>query len=528
MPFRSLLALSSFLLPAPLQAAPPPARAEQAPSAPVRRTQEEKDAARLAERPQANEFELAVEAVRTRLSAAQAGNAAALEAGDLATLLDALRAAAPEHATNAAQALALGNALFVLAPAEARAAHAKAFELAPKERSVLAAWGRELQREGRLSEAAHAYQGALEAGHPDALVLNGLRAACLLNSGAIDPALEAWAACSPFQARTDLETALREIHLHGDKEMQRVRLIARVRAGDLDALEPLLVLDLAWTNDDKDYPLSNRAYVARDLALAAEKLGKESRRFVELEFLANGRMGMEPRPKDAPPQPELPVGRGEGTGFGAALPPSAVEKGGRKLGFMGWGKDKKNFPVSSALAPAIYKMLFLDGDIVSTEWVGWFDGEMRARATSEKGDLDAALLLMDLYEESITRRFDGWEKLPEKLAEWQGTVWGRYKDVRVAQRNLAWRAKELQADDPVLKEASERFGDDVKIVSRAIEVARKAGKVPEALFISSARAAIASENVLEANRAMSELRALRTKKAESDAENVKSGAPTPK
>lgn len=489
----------------------------------------QKELAKLAARPQPNEFEVAVEAARTRLSAARAEQAAAFDAGNLEALLGAYRAAVPNREKDAAEALAFAGALVGLDPAAAEAQVNRAFELAPKERAVIAARGRALHRQGRFLEAADAYQAAIDAGHMDTLVLYGLRAAALLEAGKIDDALAAWQSTNAFQARTDLENALRDVHERTDKDVQRVRLVAKVRAGELDALEPLLLLDLSWTNDDKDYPLSHREHVAHDLALAAEKLGKDSRRYVELEFLANGRMGMEPRPKDAPPPPDVPVGRGEGTGFGAALPPSAVEKGGRKLGFMGWGKDKKNFPQSSVLAPAIYKMLFLDGDIVSTEWVGWFDAEMRTRATSEKGDLDCALLLMDLYEESIVRKFDGWEKLPDKLAEWQTTTWTRYKDVRVAQRILAWRGKDLTADDPVLKEAVERFGDDVKIVNRAIDAARKSGgKVPENLFVASARAAFKMENALEANRALSELRALRMKQAEPAPAEPKDGAPAPK
>ncbi|MBI5362241.1 MAG: hypothetical protein HZA53_03615 [Planctomycetes bacterium] len=487
---------------------------------------EQKDLERLAARPKPTEFELAVEVARTRIAAARDAKAAELAQGALASVVMSMEAAVPARATNAAEALALGNALFVLDPAAARAAHAKAYELLPAERGVLAAWGRELHREGRLAEAARAYQGALDANHPDALVLHGLRAAALLRAGAIEEALAAWDQCSPFQARADLETALREIHRRGDKEEQRRALLARAHANEPEAFERLIVLDLAWKGEDP-YPLSNRPYVAADLALAAEKYGKDARRYVELEFLANGRMGMEPRPKDAP-APSIPEPQGSGAGLGFALPPSVVEKTGRKLGFLGFGKDKKQFPVSSVLAPAIYKMLFLDGDVVSTEWVGWFDAELRKRAASEAGDIDAALLLIDLYEETLVRKFDGWEKYPEKLAEWHATTWGRYKDARVAQRLLAWKGKDLAPDDPVLKEALERFPDDKDVVERAVEAARRSGgKVSEALLVASARAALNDENVLDANRHLVELKLTREKQKEADApkQDGKSGAP---
>jgi hypothetical protein len=259
------------------------------------------------------------------------------------------------------------------------------------------------------------------------------------------------------------------------------------------------------------------------MALAAEKLGKDSRRWIELDFLVNGRLGMEPRPADAPPlQPEVPLGRGEGTGFGAALPPSRVETAARKLGFMGWGKDNKRFPVSSALAPAIYRMLFLDGDIVSSEWIGWFEGEMQSRARSEKGDLDAALLLMELYQQTLDRKFDGWEKLPERKSEWEAYVWSRYKDARVAERVLAAKKATLTPDDPVLKEALAACGDDLEIVGFALDAARRAGAVTEELLVKRAVAAFAAEDVQAAHVALTELRTLRDKKA------AESAAPAPK
>lgn len=477
---------------APAQTAPAPVAKPAEPPAP----------------PEPSPFTLAVEAARTRASAALDSKKEDLDAGDVASSIAAVRAALPDWEKDAAQALALGQALFALdraADGPAHAGLAKAHALTPDEPAVAAAWGRALQRRGDFAGAAEAYARALDRHRADALLLHALRAVALVLGGDVDGAIAEWRAGQPLQSRAAIEAALAEIHGAGDKEAERRALLARVRAGDDAAIEPLLVLDVDWTGTG-DHKRAHREHATRDLALAKEKLGEGSRRYVELEFFVTGRLSMEPRPKDAPALPE--PARADLDAMGLA--PSQVEKTARKLGFMGYGKKGKTLPVSPALAPAIFRMIFLDGDVVATEWIGWFEPELLARAKGEgegaKPDLHAALLLLDLYDQAIERRFDDkWGELVPKREEVERVAWQHFPEARVAARVLQRRAKDVKPDDPVLMAAVERFADDLRIAVLASEAAKRAGAHTEEHVVRRARAAFLAADFGEAQRAMTEL-----------------------
>ncbi len=454
-------------------------------------------------------FDVAFDSASARMEAARGANEGLLAKGEKQAFIDALKAAAPRAGQDAAQTLVLGDALFVVAPAEAKALYAKANELAPNTAAALGSKARVLHREGQWAEAAKLYQKALALRPRNENLLRGLRADCLIQSGAADEALDEWQRCNPLQTRTELESALARIHQRRDRFAERGELRARALAGDLEALERLLLLDVSWTRNatQPDYPLSNREFVKEDLALAEAKMGKESRRFIELSFLVEGRLGSEPRPPGASGDAEPAAGPPDPNGMG--LPPSRVEVAARKLGFMGFNKNARRYPESSVMAPAIYRLLFQDGDIVPTEWIQWFDAEIQKRARSEQGDIDAAVFLLELYNAAIERKFDGWDKLPEKRAEFEAYAWQRYKDARLAARLLERRANELKSDDPVLKEALVALPNDATVARLAFEAARREKSLSTELAAARVRAALANEDVMGAIPAFNDLRALR-------------------
>lgn len=456
-------------------------------------------------------FDTAFEAAKARLETARGASEDLLAKGDKQAFVDALKAAAPQAGQDAAQTLALGDALFVVAPAESKALAVKASELAPTRAAVLAAKAQVQHREGQWAAAAELYRQALALHPRNENLLRGLRADCLIQSGALDDALEEWQGCNPLQTRTELESALARIHQRRDRFAERGELRTRALAGDLEALERLLLLDVSWTRNatQPDYPLSNREYVKEDLALAEAKLGKDSRRFVELSFLVEGRLSSEPRPPGAPSDADPAAGPPDPNGMG--LPPSRVEVAARKLGFMGFNKNARRYPESSVMAPAIYRLLFQDGDIVPTEWIQWFDAEIQSRARSEKGDVEAAVFLLELYNAAIERRFDGWDKLPEKRTELEAYAWQRYKDARIAARMLERRANELKSDDPLLKEALVALPNDATVARLAFEAARREKSLSSELAAARVRAALANEDVVGAIPAFNDLRALRAR-----------------
>lgn len=453
--------------------------------------------------PLAEPFDLAL----ARLQQARGAHENAIGRGDPRALIAALEAAAPDAEKDAAQALALSRGLFVLAPERSKALTEKARALAPTSTLTLEAEAEQLHREQRWSEAASKYLEAITKQHRAAVRLRAQRAECLLRAGDAMGALAEWTASNPVAARRDVEEALARVHGRRDRLIERGELRARASAGDVLAVEKLLLMDVAWNKNpaNPDYTLSQREFVAEDMPIAEQVLGKDSRRFAELKFYVDGCLGSEPPPPGTVAQDPL-ANAGPAESGSMGLPPSAVEKSARKLGFMGFGKNSRRYPISSTMAPAIYRLLFQDGDIVPTEWINWFEPEIQQRIRSEEGDVEAAVFLLDLFKWSIERKFDGWDKLPEKRVELETYAWSRYKDRRIAERILERRGAELKPDDPLLAELLAALPDDPVATRFALDAARRAKSLTPELAAARARATLANEDVVGAITAFNELR----------------------
>jgi len=420
--------------------------------------------------------------------------------------LKAVRAAVPERDKEARQALAYGETLWPLDRDEALGAFARAHALMPDDCHVLYAHGRVLHAKQKYAEALAAYTKALEGGHPAANVLNGLIVDLQLRLGQPEAAAWTWNKAGGVQFLGDLERDLRVIHGPPSLELRRQKLLAKIAAGDDSLIEELIALDCLWQGKklprqyervycqaEGDQVNSHRAYLKHDLALAKEKLGKDARRYIELEYLGVCRMRIEPNAVlDQRLEADEPM-----SGNGDYLPPSNIERTGRKLGFVGSRKFKQ-YPHSSRTAPFVYRVLFMDGVTISVEWIDLFGEEIEKRAKSEAGDVYAAAFLLDLYAEAIFRKFPTWETLPEKRELREQEFWTRYQDVRIAWRILERKATELAVDDPLLLEATRLFPDDLRIALVAAEAARRAQKPQAGPLAAQARAALAEGDITAA------------------------------
>lgn len=407
---------------------------------------------------QAYDFNQDLAAARAACEKVGEENRARLAEGELAEATKAWLDALPEEKRSAAQCLALGDVLFPIDAAQSSKLHEKALALAGDEPLVMSAWARELHRARKYAEAEKLYATMVTKGHPDVLVLHGLHADCLMHLGRIEEAIAAWDAARATQSHVDIEKSARAIYGGPGLDVQRCGMLQAIQGGDLSKLEPLLLLDLSWERFGEAM-ISNRKYVTHDRALGASLLGKDTRRYRELDYLVAARLANEPR---APASPESTPGPAEDP---SGLGPSPIERGGRQLGLVGYGE--KHLPYDSRVTAGAFELLFMDGAVIASEFIEWFGKELTERAKSKDGDVEACELLCRLYADA---------KLKEKAAELDALGWERYKDARFAVRLLAARGDKLESSDPVLKTALETPPGDGRILSFAIDCARREKK----------------------------------------------------
>lgn len=469
-------------------------------------------------------FDVALRASRDALRIASAGHMKSLADGIYSAYFAALAVNAPQRESDAAQALAYGEALWPFDPALAARSHARAFELAPDEAAVVVAHARALQLKGDHAGAVPLYARALELGYAPDVAFHALRADALLCSGDTTGAVQVWQRAAvvpklsqlerdearPGPSRTprpawylEAERDLRAIHGLPWPERTRYGLIRKLKDGDNTLFEDLIITDCFW-NGTHDFANSNRAYLKRDLAFALERLGKDpattdGRRYIELEYFAGARMRIEPNAIHDMAEAEAAMPENS-----MSLPPSNIERGGKKLGFVG-SKKNKHFPVSSRLAPLIYRVLFMDGVTISVEWLDLFSDELAARPNSEQGDVDIAVFVLDLYREAIDRKFPTWEPMPARREVFEKEMWARYKDVRIAQRIVGRHGKELASENPVLVEALKLFPADLELATAALEAVRRENKPQREPLIRVAKAALAEGKLNAASAALVQL-----------------------
>lgn len=170
--------------------------------------------------------------------------------GDLAGSNKYLLDAFPESTRTLAQAFVLGNMLFALAPETSYELHKKVAKELPDEPYAQLEWALQQHRQKEYAGAVEAYSVATKA-MPDRAVFHGLQAECFIQLGKIDEAVAAWKRSEEATNGTliDFESMVCEINGGFSPLQKRCLLIERVRAGDIDAAEELVVHDSEYTTD---------------------------------------------------------------------------------------------------------------------------------------------------------------------------------------------------------------------------------------------------------------------------------------
>ncbi|MCI0587787.1 MAG: hypothetical protein L0323_13175 [Planctomycetes bacterium] len=371
----------------------------------------------------------------------------------------------PEKERTPAHNLVLGNLLSTIDPGLSRRFHRLAFEAKPEEPLVLVEWALELHRGGSHAEAEALYRQYIDGrgeGHPR---FHALRADCLLRLGRIEEGLEAWEGSNPRRYRKEIEEGLSWIHGGPSPWIRRCSLLGGIRGGKTDRLEPLVLLDLAWGAEGGD-PHSKEVLLAHDLALAKGILGAESRRFRLLDLLARSpEQGPEIRPAGGRPvvlERWPPEEEAEGSSRGS-LSREELEVQLRSLRVLG---PEPTLPESSATARALLELV-VDLDLATPERLLLdFEVPLRERAEGGSGDVEALRLLAGLYERSGNPR----------LAEVDRFGWEMHRDPRSAANVLSRRAETLRSEDPLLERALREFPEEPRILSIAVDCARREGR----------------------------------------------------
>ncbi|MCX5688840.1 MAG: hypothetical protein NTV94_03460, partial [Planctomycetota bacterium] len=157
----------------------------------------------------------------------------------------------PEATRTPAQAFCLGNLLFKLDPQAAYALHKQAAAGLPEVYpNPQLEWAMVQHRAGEYAGAAAAYRKYTKA-KPNEAVPFGLLAECLIRTGDLAGAVEAWETSETAQdgTLTDLETQVCEVHTAESPLLKRSLLAKKVREGDAAAAAELLAFDLNFPRD---------------------------------------------------------------------------------------------------------------------------------------------------------------------------------------------------------------------------------------------------------------------------------------
>lgn len=185
----------------------------------------------------------------------------------------------PEASRTATEALLLGNVLYKQDPKSSYALHKRAAnELVGVARPQLE-WAMEQHRAGEYEPAAATYEKFIQLGQQNFAPAYGLQAECLIRIGKIPEAVKAWQMSEKATGGTldDFETFVCEVHTKRQPHRQRAELLTKAKAGDIDAAEKLIGVDIKferdWWNDGPQY-----SYLMKDVAsLRAAKFTSAAR-----------------------------------------------------------------------------------------------------------------------------------------------------------------------------------------------------------------------------------------------------------
>lgn len=184
---------------------------------------------------------------------------------------------------NPATRFMVANLLYSFDPDVSYAWHRSAWEAFPEDPLTNLEWAMEQHRRGEFAGAVPCYRRCFAAGLGANYI--ALLADCLIRTGDLRGAVEAWDAAGHPTHHTSIDFAIYEIYGKRSPLQRRSDLLASIHDGASDRIAALIELDL---NFDRDWWNSNvfSPGLASDLDLARAILGENSRDYACLAALA--------------------------------------------------------------------------------------------------------------------------------------------------------------------------------------------------------------------------------------------------
>lgn len=379
-------------------------------------------------------------------------NARLLLEGRMKDATAALQDVVPRERRTAAHAFLLGNVLFDMEPEVAMGLHEEAYAKAPGIGLVAFEWAVELHRAGRIAEAERIYgflmkDEALTATHS---VVAALRAECLLRLDRAREALASWRNVdwTSREIASRVEEAACWIHRGESPFARRDALLAGVDAGDVEAAEELILLDLDFARDWWNGGI-HVEYLEADLERMRAKLPaddvrvREAFEFVRLRRERERDFGERLRNPKAPP---------------------ASDETRQRLTALGLIGDDARLPASPRLTGEWMRLLVDAQCVEAPGLLERFEAALTARG--EAGDVVALESLAALVAMTDASRLPAIDRLGLE----------RTDSPRFAGSLLQAKVETIRSDDPDLAVALSKFPDDPRITRFAAVAAQNSGE----------------------------------------------------
>lgn len=360
-----------------------------------------------------------------------------------------LLAVFPAESRSSVQSFALANVLFKHDPKTSYKLHQEAAQKLPNEPDVQFEWALEQHRAREYDGAAKAYS-RYTAANPNFAPAYGLLAECLIRSGKIREAVEAWQKSERATQGTiaRLESLVCEVHQQESPDLRRAALCEKMRHGDVAAARDLIALDadfpVDWWNT-----VTRADYLQNDLKLLEQGEFKDPQQLSEIRCAG-----------------EACIASKKGGDVSAVL---------RKFGYL--LDDQSSLPRSGVVLSKLLGVAINANVISAADARGkWGAGILeRAKATRDVETYNVAAYL-----------YVGTKELPEiHRLGWEATGDERFAAGTVL--DLALQSK-LKLDSPELIMATKQFPENSLIAAQVVSLTAKAKKPMAAALVQAIKA----------------------------------------